>query len=398
MIMGMATRGGNRLRVFLIPAGIVFLCAVLLTCHIDLSVDPTYLDASRNWIADFGLGLARTADGSGWAFDYAGSTGDTYPYMTLTDTGAVSGSLPEGLDAAARAYRLSIANLMPDPDFALGAPVASRWGVGHLGGLVVNPAAPQIVGSGIHGNTLSYSRNQDQYISLLLSNDLLNASGAGAGPVDGSMYQINLLFYGSSSIMSYSPDLNDKLQTAVVPNATFDVRIQSQTFAASALDYYLYFGPNGNQSAYVDDIRVVRKAIPLYLSLDMRLSDANPAFISGRYVLSLWVKNDPLASYLQSSTASAPYQARALTLEIRALSRTDGGAIKVFRPADAETGWSEWTRLDLEFLAGEKLAIDQTDANPVFSLKISPADLSSANGLDAAQILIAQPSLTFHYE
>jgi hypothetical protein len=395
----MAMRDAKRLRFFLIPLGMILLCAVLLTCNIDLSVDSTYLDASRNWIADFGLGVARTADASGWAFDYAGSTGDAYPYMALTDTGAaVSGTIPEGLDASARAYRLSIANLMPDPDFASEIVPAPRWGVGRVGGLA-DPAAPLISGSGIHGSTLSYSRNQDQYISLLLSDDLLNATGAGAGPVDGSMYQINLLFYGSSSMMNYSPDLNDRLQVAVAPSALSDVRIQSQTFAFSTSDYYLYFGPNGNQtSAYVDDIRIVRKAIPLYLSLDMRLSDANPTFISGHYVLSLWVKNDPLASYLLSATASAPYQARALTLEIRALSRTDGGTIGVFRPADEASGWSEWTRLDLELPVGEKLAIDQTDANPVFSLKISPADLSGANGLDAAQILIAQPSLTFHYE
>jgi hypothetical protein len=395
----MATRGEKRLRVFLIPLGMVLLCALLLTCNIDLSVNPIYLDASRNWIADFGLGVARTADASGWAFDYSGATGDAYPYMALTDTGAaVSGTIPEGLDAAARAYRLSIANLMPDPDFALGG--TGGWDVGYVvgSGATTSPTMA-LSASGIHGNCISFNRSYDgQWVRLLLSSDF--PGGGGISPIDGSIYQVNFLFLGTSPFVSYSHDpLNDSLQIAVTPSIVTDLRLQTQTFTNSAADYYLYYGPQDIQNnVYVDDIRVVRKAIPLYISLDMRLSDANPTFISGRYVLSVWVKNDPAASYLFSASAAAPYQARALTLEIRALSRTDGGTIGVFRPQDPAAGWSDWSRIDLEFPAGEKLAIDQTDADPVFSLKISPADLSGASGLDAAQILIAQPTLTFHYE
>lgn len=400
MIEDMAIRGAKRLPFLLRSLGAGLFCLIAATCNIDLSVNPTYLDTARNWISDLGFSRFNVAGATSWAFDYVGQTGDSFAYMSLADTGtAVSGAIPEGLSASAEAYRLSIANLMPDPDFASGI-VASRWGVGHVGTLVADPAAPMIAGTGIHGNCLTYSRPlAGQYVRLLLSDDLLNSAGGGTGPVNDSMYQINFLFRGSSAALSYSHDLSDEGSYAISPSAISEVRLQTQTFASSAADYSLYFGPRGAQSsAYIDDIRVVRKAIPLSLSLNVKPSDSSLSFISGRYVFSVWVKNDPSASYLLDAAAAAPYQARAVTLEIRSLSHTDGGAIKVFQPASAAAGWNDWTRLDLEFPAGEKLAIDQTDTDAIFSLKISPADLSSATGLDAASILVAQPSLTFHYQ
>jgi hypothetical protein len=401
MIIYMKKRRGTRLFILILVMGSACACLALAACNINLSVNPIYQDAKRNWISDLGFSVARGATSSGWAFDYAGSTEDTFAYMSLTDTGAtVLGSLPEGLDASAEAYRLSINNLMPDPDFALGS-FSAMWFAG-FGDTA--PGAPSMTfpatGNISHGDCLAYSRSDNgQYIRPHLSDYLLNAAGAGTGPAGGSIYQINFLFYGTNPQINYSPDLNDKLQLNIAPSAVNDVHLQTQSFDTPADDYYLYFGPDGVQTtAYVDDIRVVRKAIPLYFSLDLKLSDATPAFISGRYVFSVWVKNDASASYLLSGGAAAPYQARALTLEIRALSRSDGGAIGVFHPSDMTAGWSDWTRLDLEFPAGEKLAIDQTETDPVFSLKISPADLSSATGLDASSIMIAQPSLSFHYE
>jgi hypothetical protein len=400
MIKGMAKRGAKRLFFLLRSLGLGLFCLIATTCNIDLSINSNYQDKTRNWIPDLGFDHFNIASSTSWAFDYVGQTGDSYAYMTLADTGAVvSGTIPDGLSTSAEAYRLSINNLMPDPDFALGT-VASRWGVGHEGALVTDPAAPTIAGSGIHGNCLTYSRPlAGQYVRLLLSDDLYNSGGAGAGPVNDSMYQINFLFKGSSAYLSYSHDLTDEGSYSISPGAISEVRLQTQTFASSAVDYSLYFGPKGAQSsAYVDDIRVVRKIIPLYLSLNVKPSDTSLAFISGRYVFSVWVKNDPSASYLLDASAAAPYQARAVTLEIRSLAHTDGGTIAVKTPDDAVTGWSDWTRLRLEFPTGEKLAIDQTDTDPIFSLKISPADLMSATGLDAATILIAQPTLTFEYQ
>ncbi len=370
-------------------------------CTVPDPFNAKYLDPALNWISDFGLDKPRSETASGWAFDYEASADwDGFDYMRLEATGSSVGSgAVTGLAESVAVYRLSIENLLSDPDMegeTVGAPGA-RWSVDH------DPAQPlqpdpsiTIVAAGIHGNSFSFTRDQvGQYARLLLSPDLRNTA-SGLGPQAGSIYQINLLCLDDSLSLSYSLDGISPQFASILANTVSDIRIQSQAFLDPAQDYAFYFGPGGTQAALIDDIRIIRRSIPLALSLDQSLSDADPSYISGRYVFSVWVKNDETASYLFAASAQAPYQTRRVSLEIRAKGRTDGGAISVLNPADEASGWAQWTKLSVEIPQGEKLAIDQTETTAIFSLKISPTDILSSDGLDAATILIAQPELTFH--
>jgi hypothetical protein len=384
--------------------------ASLLTCNIDLSMNPKYSDRALNWISGFGFDKAPNAASSGWAMGYSASSGDSFDYMSLESTGGTVSETVEGLAADAAVYRLAIENLFPDGSLSAetAGPAQSsasgRWSVGTVDGAPSTLLSADILPAGnasaMHGQTLAYTRNiAGQYVGLELSRILRNHL-TGTGPVSGSGYQVNFLLSctdGSSSLFYYlgsaAPDQESCNYTAITASGYNDVRVNS-VFMDSNLAYSLFLGPQSLQKGYIDDIRMVRTGIDLCLEFDVRNADIAD-LIKGRYAFSVWVKDDPEAGELASSGLSADGRMRtdAVTLTLRAEGSSEGGVQTIFmRPA---MGWTTWTKLTVL----SEMAIKDEDPEstaPIFSLRVSPANTSGI--LNPGSVLIAQPELNFYLE
>jgi hypothetical protein len=402
--------GGNKKRRLLALPGLLVLGASLLTCNIDLSMDPKYSDTGLNWISGFGFDKAPNAASSGWAMGYSASSNDSFDYMGLEATGGTVSETVAGLSPDAAVYRLSIENLFPDGSLSAEtagpaqASASGRWSLGTVDGAPSTLLSADILPAGnaaaMHGQTLSYTRYvAGQFVGLELSRILKNHL-AGAGPVAGSGYQVNFLLSctdGSSSLFYYlgsaAPDQESCNYTAITASGYNDVRVNS-VFMDSSLGYSLFLGPQSLQKGYIDDIRVVRRGIDLCLEFGVARADIAD-LISGRYAFSVWVKDDPDAGELLSSGLSADGRMRAdsVTLTMQAEGSTDGGAQTVFaRPAG---GWTAWTKLAVD----AEMALKDSDpesTEPIFSLRLSPANLSGI--LNPGSVLIAQPELRFLLE
>lgn len=399
------------IRVFSFAA---ILSALLASCNVPDPFSLNQQDPGFNWIADYGFDALGGTGTTGWAMAYAGDSGDDFDYMSLEDTGQSVGDGTTGLSPSEAVYRLSIRNLFPngslDDDGSSWAEapgsVNARWAPGSVTA-ITDPAVAILDATdprSIHGQSLWFNReSSSQYLGLLLSGCLFNSPDSTTGPAAGSLYQIRFLFRpdGDGTLT-----LSHAFGSAPPPlgNARFpfipsdgDISLSSCAFEDTSLPYSLFFGSDGTQRASLDDIRVARLGMDLSLSLALtnaagRERDPEGGFIPGLYSFRVWVKDDPEAGELLTEGLSATglSRARAVTLEFRAEGASEGGGSQLFtRPAG---GWTAWTPLELEL---STMTLDPVSTDPVFSLRICPADRFGSDSLEPGSILIAAPQLNF---
>ncbi len=391
--------------------------ASLASCDFPNPILPEHEDPNYNWIAGFGFQIAGTPfptdpspapspaplQATGWYLPFESDPyiGDGFPYATMTDTATTVGAeAVPGLSAEAPVYRLEIDNLFQEADLeadGLGAPDGSRFELID-GGI---PSVPSFsisdTADAIHGHSLVFDCDAEDYVRMFVSDNLDNV------PPAGSLYQVNLL-YKKLETQNYFyfafenvADSNSNNPFVSIPSAITDIR----DYTAENVGITMYFGDKLHQHGAVDDIRVTRRIIDLGLRMDVSptvvSATLTPGLIPGRYRFSVWVLNDPLAYDLYGAGARDPYRSRALTLAIRTNDPawgSTGGIDKVITAPSG--GYPVWTKVSAEMsLTGGTVDFDPTRPYPVLSLHIYAADVLSAGGLDPGSILIAQPELNY---
>ena len=313
-------------------------------------------------------------------------------------------------------YRLEIPNLVPNGDFegsTVGGGVPSPWVLINTSGLSSADVVDTSSSYDINGNTFYYDIDDKETdrINYDMQSNLKDGFKEGKNYIirfnirsDGyTSFEYN---DGSSGFPGYSWTLQAGTDMSIrsFPDENIISLITAQSgathnFTIGALD------PDVQrvQTAYIDNFRVVRTDIDQFVRYEVPVVDSSgsrPELIDGYYKFSVYIKEDPTNTTIQSADKVANrFPASGVTLQM-ALKYDDEvyktSAPAAFHPDDEDTDWSEWTKVTLT--SGDAFSVTQfgTTEKVFIELRITPTDAAQAgNNKDAGSLLIASPSLEY---
>jgi len=145
--------------------------------------------------------------------------------------------------------------------------------------------------------------------------------------------------------------------------------------------------------AQFDDFRIVSADLKLGLALELANDDTYPRLYQGWFRFSVWIKKYEEARYPweptpDSATAQRPLASRAVAIGI-GKSASDMSYKSIDLPSPE--AWDTWTLVWVD----KQMRFEQSEEGAVLRLELWPV---SPDARDAASILVASPSLSFHLE
>jgi len=388
-----------------LTASIAIAVALASTCDMPPTFGDEYYDTGINYIAAYPFAdppLPSDDDtvvayniAARWDWPWRGQMGTDYPYMTLTDTldivGTVQTSGSHTLAADEEIWRLELANLFTIGHFQ-GSPDMTPISVSTGDSITLDSTVFPI-----HGQSLKLLiNNADNGYMEWDMQDLLNDLVTTTITVSPS-YFLRMLAYDNKNInyanvpvgtvSTLIPDLEAQPITPVIIDAS------TYSFFLSA---FSGFG-EGNHFALLasvyntsfDEVRAVRSDMKPSIRLRLRPSDTYPSLVPGQYEFSVWVRTAALdRRFDDSSRESEPYAACNVSLGIAQV----GGKSIVSESAVGAT----WTRVAVRMQSPDNLDyFNPLTPDAVMELSITP---SSVTDLDAGALEIAAPALNFYVD
>lgn len=372
----------------------------LATCNIN---DPfaDYYDTTRNFIAASGLDqqdltTAGYESNAAWTWAWRGDSNDAaggYAYMTLADTGNTAGAgAPAGLDAAAKVYRLTLANLVADGDFNNASTPPATWYTLSAGPFVRLETSASMV----HGNGKSlYVQTGDKKgVRYNLVDSLLDYNASAKHSYywymltkDASIYYYQVVT-GSTVLDSNSTITDNVIQVPASASVTDSRQPLTGigTFGGVGNPQDILFGYTTFFNLIVDDLRFVRSDITPCLRLRLRSPDTTPVLVNGYYELTLWIRKPADLAFVTEDAAANPYAAGTVTLKMTDLLGGKGGTYQTYPVG------SDWKQAVLRQNAGGNFdrINGASQSAAAVELAIYPCDSASPQ---PGTVEIAQPEL-----
>ena len=382
--------------------------ALASACDFPPTFGDEYYDSTINYISGFPLAapsVATNADGGtdldlsgSWDWAWRGITGNSYEYMTLTDTGTVGTTITSGgftLAADEDTWQLELVNLAGDPYFETDLVGATPDGW-ETAGTATATATLMAAGSpGKHGQYLSLASDDTDWAGL--------EPGFGGiildSPDTSHTYQLTL-FIPQSKVNYLIGPASDIDFSQAYSSLLVNARHTLEPFTIPAADTRIKFALNaGAQTVHVDDLRIVRLDLKALYGLRMYLApaDSSPGLVPGKYELSAWVRRSAGSLFYDdpdretAPSYSAPFASKGVTLAMRQVGFIDNRLTPIQFQETFEVT-DDWTRVALRMGDGNLARFDEASSDPVLELAIYPFDVDS---IDAGSIELAGLSLRF---
>lgn len=407
-------RSTKIISISIISSSVLCVCMVLAGCDLPPSFGDEYRDSAKNYIESLGLNQTPDAadDGStialespgiwDWAWRGQAGTGNSFPYMTLTDDGLIGTAVSSGtftLEADVAAWKLELANLAGDPYFEGALPT---------GWMAADGNDPLVT---IESSTIITAANTTSHQNFLTlsskGNDWAGFDPNVAGFIldDPATFRNNVYLLNAFTQSSSMQYLIDDYTAVSNFESAMDARVSGSrvtldTFTVPSVNTRVMFAKSsGDQDVDIDDIRIARTDIKEALRLRLLLAPADtvPSLVAGQYEFSIWIKAP--AGYLLSDdvarrsalSSSDPFAAKAVTLSIRQV----GFLVERITPILFQETFpvsSSWTRIALRMGDGNLDRFNEGSEGAVLELAITPFDpLDLAPGA----VTIADPRLRF---
>jgi len=377
------------------------------TCDLPDSFGPEYYDSTTNYIAaqplaaptvssngdgDSGLDLPGAWD---WAWRGQAGSGNSYPYMTLTDAGlagtaAESGSFTLAADAAA--WKLELANLAGDPYFEGALPA------GWMAATAFSSTTVTVATTTSHQKFLTVSSKGNDWAGF-------DPNVAGFILDDPATFRSNVYLLNAFTLSSSMQYLTDDYTAVINFESAKDAsisgsRVTLDTFSVpSANTRVMFAATSGDQVRDIDDMRITRTDIKEASRLRLLLAptDTVPGLVAGQYEFSVWIRTPTGYSFsddgarISASSSSEPFAAKDVTLSIRQV----GFLVDRISPIYFQETFqvtSSWTRIALRMGDGNLDRFNEASGEAVLELAISPFDPLD---LTPGAVTIADPRLRF---
>ena len=385
-------RVNKTLRQAVLPLGFFVVFSILLSSCDYLSYNNPFPDSyfSTNFISSLGFsnfsGIALpipapdpvTGDtlyvtGS-WDFAYRYIDWDGFAYMTLnaiTSSGQETagatdyGSLPAGLAAESKVYRLELVNLITGGGFEEG--ISGDWSGG---GSHAHDSSSKVSGTG------SMKLGADSGTKVFYKPQMVS----GFSSRSSLLYPVAFRFASDEEFSTKVGDENlnankeKGLATGIFTPST-DAQAVSFSFEPESTGTYF-------SVLYVDDFTMTRDS-GMSLRLQLKPSETTIPLEQGTYEFSVWVHRDPTAT-VDGSSGSYPLESLTVTMKA-------AGKATLAAKATTYTSSEGWTKVSAT-LSGEALQYSREEKlndTAVLNLVI---DLENAK---PGSILLAAPELRF---
>ncbi len=373
------------------PLASVLLMLALASCPDTIDPwEPIYRDASHNYLLDGGNAYGfdnfepTAADAPGWRRAYGEDAGSVHLLFEPTGTSTVAG---DGPPAGSAVYRLRTNNLLPQGDLE-GETVGTdpsfftRW--------------PAIDFSG--SNLVQEGQLNNRYLQV--SVDAKSFIYLSTAPINGSYLLLATTNRNSINIRDEDPtDISLNRETIasniIGTNSHLTGGLFELVHSFSTDDEYrpMIGSSTSETDAQFDDFRIVSADLKLGLALELANDDTYPRLYQGWFRFSVWIKKYEEARYPweptpDSATAQRPLASRAVAIGI-GKSASDMSYKSIDLPSPE--AWDTWTLVWVD----KQMRFEQSEEGAVLRLELWPV---SPDARDAASILVASPSLSFHLE